>query len=147
MGSTSNVDLGGLCNISVIKTSIKNFTVPTVKIFGLGGFAAYKKKIGKADGNLAILVEPKYNGSKLSMPIIVGLKGKLPVGKNSFYCEYITGTNPLSDLDGSHFSLLNLSPLRKVACIGHATCNGMGTHKMTITTINTCIYIDFADDL
>jgi len=39
------------------------------------------------------------------------------------------------------------SPLRKVACIGHATCNGMGTHKMTITTINTCIYIDFADDL
>ena len=137
MKLNENVDLGGLCNISVIKTSIKNFTVPTVKIFGLGGFAAYKKKIGKADGNLAILVEPKYNGSKLSMPIIVGLKGKLPVGKNSFYCEYITGTNPLSDLDGSHFSLLNFNfDILGLYSVGYKKNTGTDNYKNSIVYAN-----------
>ncbi len=99
-----NIEVGGICNISLVTGSIDRFDMPTVTVFGFGGFVTLQKNIGKAKTKLAVIVEPKYGDGAFNLPFIYGFKGWYPVSRvANISLELIGGFEPVSATDNDSF--------------------------------------------
>lgn len=133
-----NIEIGGLFNSSITKTSFTNDDIPSRFVLGIGGFGSLIKQIGKMKASVGLLVEPKYGDGAFALPIVYGLRGSLPISNGiDLYIDYTGGSDRISETDEDDFNRLDIKVnIFGIYSIGYEKVLNVDGYENNIVYIN-----------